>query len=58
MTPATKAAHVVVQVELGVVDPDRVVQAEGHSQRPLAQRGDEVQALLNDAADLRIAGGR
>ena len=72
MTPATKASSsgcppgegrlarldVVVEVELGVVDPDRVVQPEGHPEGALAQRGDQVQALLNDPADLRVAGGR
>ena len=60
MTPATKASssawppgdgqagpgEVVVEVEVGVVDPDRVVQAERHPHGPLAQGGDQVQPLL------------
>ena len=51
-------AQVVVEVEVRIVDPDRVVQPEGHPEGALAQRGDQVQALLNDPADLRVAGRR
>ena len=72
MTPATNAsssacppgrgqagpAQVVVELEVGVVDPHRVVQAEGHPHGPLAQRGDQVQPLLNHPADLRVTGRR
>ena len=32
-------AQVVVELEVGVVHPDRVVQPEGHPDRPLAQAG-------------------
>src|SRR6202451_247271 len=56
MTPAMKAAgtaQVVVEVELRIVDPDGVVQPEGHPEGALTQRGDQVLALLNDPADLR-----
>ena len=51
-------AQVVVEVEVGIVDPHRVVQSEGHPQGPLAQRGDQVEALLNHPADLRVPGRR
>ena len=69
MTPATNAsssalppgegrlarAEVVVELELGIVDPHRVMEAEGHSERPLPERGHQVETLLNDPADLRVA---
>ena len=72
MKPATKAsssalppgdgqagpAQVIVEVEVGIVHPDRVVQPERHPEGTLTQRGDQMQALLNDPADLRVAGGR
>ncbi len=48
-------AQVVVDLEVGVVDPHRMVQAERNAHRPLAQRGDEVDPLLDDPSDLRIA---
>ena len=51
-------AQVVVELEVGIVDPDRVVQPEGHPEGPLAQRGDQVEPLLNDPADLGVAGRR
>ena len=50
--------YVVVELELGVVDPHRVVQAEGHPQRPLAQPGHQVDPLLDHPADLGVTGGR
>ena len=69
MTPATNAsssacaagrgqagpAEVVVELEVRIVDPDRVVEAERNPQGPLAQRRDQVNALLDRAPDLRVA---
>ncbi len=46
---------VVVQLEVRVVDPHGVVEPEGHPHRPLAERPHQVQALLDHAADLRVA---
>ena len=53
----TGPAQVIVELEVGVVDPYRVVQAERHPDGPLPELGYLVQPLLDDAADLRIAGG-
>ena len=49
-------AQVVVQVEIRVVDPHRVVQTERHPEAALAQGGNQMEALLNDPPDLRVAG--
>ena len=51
-------SYVVVELELGVVDPHRVVEAEGHPERPLAQPGHQMDPLLDHPADLGVTGGR
>ena len=49
-------AHVVVEVEVGVVDPDRAALLEGHLAQLLAEAGDEVQARLDVVAELAVGG--
>ena len=44
-------ADVVVEVEVGVLDPQRVVQAEGHLDQPAAERRREVEAGAVDLLD-------
>ena len=51
-------AHVVVEVEVGVVDPDRPALAEGHEAQLLAEARDEVEARGDVLAELLVAGGR
>src|SRR5206468_2427754 len=46
--------HVEVEVEVGVVDPVRVVEAERHLGEPPAERGQQRQALLHEP--LYVAG--
>ncbi len=48
-------AQVVVEFEIGVVDPDRVVEPERDPDGPLAERRHQVQALLDHPPDLRVA---
>ena len=48
-------ADVVVEVEVGVVDPDRAALAEGDEAQLLAEAGDEVQARLDVVAELLVA---
>ena len=50
-------AHVVVEVEVGVVDPDRAALAEGHEAELLAEARDEVKARGDVVAELLVAGG-
>ena len=40
-----RAADVAVEVEAGVLDPQRVVDTERHRHQPPAERGQQVQAL-------------
>ena len=47
-------ADVVVEVEVGVVDPDRAALAEGDEAELLAEAGDEVQARLDVVAELFV----
>ena len=47
------AAHVRVEIELGVLDPDRVMQAQRRRQVPQTEDGKQVDALLEHAARLR-----
>ena len=49
-------AHVVVEVEVGVVDPDRPALAEGDEAQLLAEAGDEVQARGDVVAELAWLG--
>ena len=46
----------VVELEVGVVDPYRVVQSERHPEGPLPELRYLMQSLLDDTADLRVAG--
>ncbi len=48
-------AHVVVEVEVGVVDPDRAALVEGDEAQLLAEARDEVQARGDVVAELRVA---
>ena len=50
-------AHVVADVEVGVVDPHRPPLPEGHEGQALAVAGDEVQPAL-DRGDRVVVGGR
>ena len=47
------AAHVRVEIELGVLDPDRVMQAQRRRQVPQPEDGKQVDALLEHPARLR-----
>ena len=47
-------AHVVVEVEVGVVDPDRPALVEGHEAQLLAEARDEVQARVDVVAELLV----
>ena len=51
-----RAPHVVVEVEEGVVDPDRPALVEGDGAQLLAEAGDEVQARLDLVAELLVGG--
>ena len=51
-----RPAEMVVELELGVVGPHRVVQPEGDPERPLAHGRRQVDPLLDHPADLRVAG--
>ncbi len=51
-------AHVVVEIEVGVVDPDRPALAEGDEAQLLAEAGDEVEAGADVLAELVLAGRR
>ena len=53
-----RAAHVVVEVEEGVVDPDRPALVEGDAAQLLAEAGDEVQARLDVVAEFLVRGRR
>ena len=52
------AAHVVVEVEEGIVDPDRPALLEGDEAQLLAEARDEVQARLDVVAELLVGGRR
>ena len=51
-------SEMVVQIEIRVVDPDGVMQAQRDPEGSLPQRGDQMETLLNDTPDLRVTGGR
>ena len=51
-----RPGQVVVELEVGVVDPDRVAQPEGDRHRPLAERRHQGEPGLDLPADLREAG--
>ena len=51
-------AHVVVEVEVGVVDPDRAALVEGHEAQLLAEARHQVQARGDVVAELLVAGRR
>jgi hypothetical protein len=53
-----RSREVIVQIEVWVVHPDRVVQSEGDAHGPLPKGTDHVQALTDDATDLGVAGRR
>ena len=53
-----RPAEMVVELEVRIVDPNGMMQSEGNPDGPLPHRGDQVEPLLNDPADLRVAGGR
>ena len=51
-------AHVVVEVEVGVVDPDRAPLVEGDEAQLLAEARDQVQARGDVVAELVVGGRR
>ena len=51
-------AHVVVEVEVGVVDPDRPALVEGDEAQLLAEARHQVQARGDVVAELRVGGRR
>ena len=51
-------AHVVVEVEVGVVDPDRPALVEGDEAQLLAEARHQVQARLDVVAELVVGGRR
>ena len=53
-----RPGEVVVQFEIGVVDPHRVMEPQRHPQCPLPEGGQQRHPLCNDAADLRVPRGR
>jgi hypothetical protein len=44
-------AHVKVEVEVGIFDPIRMVEAEGHFDEPATKWRQQVEALADDAFD-------
>src|SRR5439155_26312331 len=47
-------ADVEVEVEVGVLDPVRVVKAERHRYEPARERGKQVETLADQAADVLV----
>lgn len=52
-----RVADVVVEVEVGVIDPDRAALVERHEPQLLAESGHEVQAPLEVLLELLEVGG-
>jgi hypothetical protein len=49
---------VVVEVELGIIDPNRTTQLEGHRTDPLPVAGEEGQLRADQRFELAVVGGR
>ena len=52
------APHVVLEVQMRVVDPDRPALAEGHEAKLLAKARHQVQSRVDVVAELLVRGGR
>ena len=52
-----RVAHVVAQLEVGIVDPHRAALAERNERQPLPVAGDEVQSRLDRLEQLVVGGG-